>query len=142
MIITHKIKMDLARKVIVPPVNVVQDDKYSRKLEITLTHGGAALEPPSDAKVVIRYRLPNGVRDSYDTLPGGTAAGSITGNAVTVALAPQVCAVAGRVELVVGLISDEKELHTFVIALLVERNPGIYVAEDGSQSINAEEVAF
>lgn len=124
MIITHKIEMDMQRRPPRPAVNVVQDDKYSRNLEFTLTSGGASWEPPSNAAVFVSYRKPDGTGGEYNALPDGSVAGSIAGNVVTVALAPQVCTVPGVVYLAVSLVSGKRELHTFVVEVCVQKKPG------------------
>ena len=129
MIITHKIKMDLCRRRIVPPVTVVQDDKYSRNLELTMTCGDAPWSPPAGTDVAVSYRKADGTGGKYNALPDGTIAGTVVNNVVTVALAPQVCTAPGLVRLVVGLVNGQQELHSFVIEIVVQSNPGIDVAE-------------
>lgn len=128
--ITHKLKMDFARRGPTQTVSVVQDDKYSRNLEFTLMENGEAWNRPETLSVVVRYRKPDGTGGSYDTLPDGTAASSVVGNVATVALAPQVCTVPGTVRLVVALVSGTTELHTFMVNIDVQANPGLQVTSD------------
>lgn len=130
MLITHKIKMDLELRGATQIVNVVQDDKYSRNLEIALFSGNVSWTPPAGTEVVVRYAKPDGKGGNYNILPDGSAAGSISGNVVTVALAPQVCTIPGVVLLTVGLLSGKKEINTFAIEINVHRNPGINVESD------------
>lgn len=106
-------------------VDVMQDDKYSRCLEIPLRANGDDVELPEDVRAVIRYQKPDGTGGNYDTLPDGTSAYTISGNVITVALAPQICTVPGIVQLVVCLMQGNAEINTFVILVNVHRNPGI-----------------
>lgn len=129
--ITHKLeKMDFARRGPTQTVSVVQDDKYSRNLEFTLMENGEAWNRPETLSVVVRYRKPDGTGGSYDTLPNGNAACSVVGNVATVALAPQVCTVPGTVRLVVALVSGTTELHTFMVNIDVQANPGLQVSSE------------
>ena len=103
MIIKHKIGMELDRVDLDKEIYVVQDDKYSRELEIHLKANGKEYYPPEDCTVLVRYEKPDGRGGAYDVLPDGRKAAEICGNVVTVGLAPQVCTVAGRVMLTVTL---------------------------------------
>lgn len=130
MIITHNIeKMDLAKRGPTPSISVVQDDKYSRKVAIPLFSNGTQADL-TGLSVLVRYRKPDGTGGSYDTLPDDSAAGTISGNTVTVALAPQVCTVPGTVKLTACLISGEQQLHTFAVDVNVQANPGLQVTSE------------
>jgi hypothetical protein len=107
MIITHKIKMDLTRRELVPPIDMAQDDKYSRNLELALFCGNKAVIPPQDCAVLVRYQKSDGHGGCYDTLPDGTTAWHTSGNTLTVALAPQVLTVSGRTELIVTILAGK-----------------------------------
>lgn len=132
MIITHKLKpMDLTHKQNASRVDVVQDDKYSRDVEFTLTENGVAWQIPDGTTAVVRYKKPDGTGGNYDTLPDGSTAYQINGNVLTVALAPQVCTVPGQVQLSVGLIHGNAEINTFSVNIIVQPNPGsTYQSED------------
>ena len=123
MIVNHKIAMDLIRQGVPPRIDVMQDDKYSRNLEISLYENGVKFSPPENCTVLVRYSKPDGKDGAYDTLPDGTKAWSITENKVTVALAPQVCTTDGRVSLVVMLLYDKAELSCFEVQVDVHKNP-------------------
>lgn len=130
MIVKHRIKMDLAGSAVTPCLDVMQDDRYSRDLEIHLYSGCAELSLPADCTAMIRYRKADGRGGAYDTLPDGTAAWSISGNVVRAALAPQVCTAAGMVSLTVSLIQGEAQLSCFEVKLNVRKNPvGNYESE-------------
>lgn len=125
MIITHKVNMDLVRPWILQALDVMQDDKYSRNIEFTITQDGAALSIPEETTALVRFCKPDGTGGNYDELPDGTAAYTISGNVVTIALAPQVCTATGKVLLAVCLINNITELHTFSVNINVHRNPGL-----------------
>lgn len=122
MMITHKICMDLVRRGGIPRVYVVQGDALTRAVEITLRCQGALWEIPGEPGVLIRYRRPDGVTGEYDTLVGGTPAGTANGAAVTIILAREVLAVPGDVVLVVTLLDGSRELSTFEFLISVAPN--------------------
>ena len=132
MIITHKLQpMDLAHKQNTSSVDVVQDDKYSRNLEFTLTVNGLPFEIPAGTTAVVRYKKPDGTGGNYDIMPDGSTAYQINGNVLTVSLAPQVCTVHGLVKLSVGLVNGNAEINTFPVNIVVQPNPGAtYQSED------------
>ncbi len=119
MTVTRKIEIDLAENRIEPAAYAVQGDS-GRVLEIALTSGGTAWEIPADATVLIRYRKQDGSAGMYDTLPDGTCAWRAEGNVLHVVLAPQVCASAGAVLLMLTVIQDSRQISTFRIVLQVE----------------------
>lgn len=122
MIIKHKIGMELDRMDVDKEIYVMQDDKYSRELEIHLKANGKEYCPPENCMVLVRYEKPDGKGGAYDVLPDGRKAAEIHGNVVTVGLAPQVCTVAGRVVLTVTLRHKEKELSCFSICIHVQKS--------------------
>lgn len=124
MIVTHKIRVDLARKGLMPCIEAVQGDRYSRNLEAELYAHGKPVTLPAGGAVLIRYRKPDGTGGSYDTLPDGTKAWHMAENVLTVALAPQVCTAPGQVELVLTLLAGQAELSSFRILLEVQPLPG------------------
>lgn len=120
MIITHKLKMDLLEPGQMPRIHAVQDDQYSRNLELALYEGGSAWEIPSGITAIIRYRKSDGTGGEYNLLPDGSAAWSAEGNVLTIALAPQVATVPGMVSLSATLLSGERQISTFRISLNVK----------------------
>ncbi len=123
MIITHKLNMDLTHSALLSPIDMVQDDKYSRNLELKLFAGSKAVSLPQNCAVLIRYQKSDKNGGCYDTLPDGTAAWHAIGNTLTVALAPQVLTVAGRTELIVTVLDGLSEISTFRIPLQVQPRP-------------------
>ena len=120
MIITHKLSLDLVKGGTVPKINAVQYDKYGRHIELSLFADGVSWTIPSGVSVVIHYVGADGICGSYDTLADGTAAYTITKNRVTIALAPQVCAVGGITRLSVCLMKGSTELNTVSILVHVQ----------------------
>lgn len=120
MIITHEINMDLASRGLPPIIEAVQDDRYSRCLAICLYAGGAAWEPPDGVGAIVRYMKSDGRGGEYDRLPNGTRAWALSGNVLTVDLAPQVLNVAGPVKISVALIRETAVLHTFQVLVNVQ----------------------
>ena len=126
MIITHKICMDLTRRMLQPPIQVMQDDQYSRELEFLLTANGEPWDIPEDFSAMIRwYRESDKAGGSYDTLPGGELAYSKKDNILTVRLLPEVCVNPGQVYLTVMLASASAVAHTFTVVINVGKNPGL-----------------
>ena len=117
--------MDLAKMETATRINAVQDDKYSRDLQLVLLENGAPWIVPAEATAIVSYQKPDGTGGSYNLLPDGTAAWSASDNTVTVALAPQVCTVPGIVHLAVSLYCGESEITTFAVLLNVQRKPGL-----------------
>ena len=126
MIITHKICMDLTRRMLQPPIQVMQDDQYSRELEFLLTANGEPWEIPKDFSAMIRWhRESDKVGGSYDLMPDGSLAYSKRENVLTVQLLPQICAGPGKVYLTIMLASANAVAHTFTIPIDVQKNPGL-----------------
>lgn len=122
MIVTHKTKIDLDTGWQGTPICAVQGDT-SRVLEATLMERGAAWTVPTEAAVQVRYRKPDGTGGVYDALPDGTQAWSVSENVVTVALAPQMLAVAGTVTMQVAIVKGEEVLSSFSVSLRVQPDP-------------------
>lgn len=122
--------MDLDRYS-VPGFDAVCGDRYTRELEIALYAGDAAWEVPAEVSVTIRYQKPDGTAGYYDLLPDGTAAWGISGNVVTVTVAPQALSVPGCVILTVCLAAGEREVSTFQILMNVRPAVGLAESESG-----------
>ena len=60
MMITNKLKMDLQKPGTAPTVNAVQNDCYTRNLEITLFSDHQPFAFPDNGTVVMRYRKSGG----------------------------------------------------------------------------------
>lgn len=124
MIVKHKLQLDLVKRDMPQRIQAMQDDRYSRELEICLLAGGMEYLPPEDATVLVRYQKPDGTGGAYDTLPNGSSAWSVENGVLTVALAPQVCTAPGTVELAVSLLRETAEISTFTLLVDVMPAPG------------------
>ena len=124
MIVTHKLTMDLTRREKLPCIDVMQDDKYSRDLQIRVKSNGIRCRLPEDCSVLIRYEKPDETKGFYDTMPDGSRAWSVGEAELTVRLAPQVCTVPGKVKLMVTLLRAEAELNFFEMELNVHKRCG------------------
>lgn len=130
MKITHKISMDLDRYS-VPGFDAVCGDRNTRELEIALYAGGQAWEIPAEASVSVRYQKPDGTGGFYDLLPDGSPAWGISGNEISIVLAPQTLTVPGCVILTVCLTAGEREISTFQILMNVRPAVGMVPADSG-----------
>lgn len=124
MIVKHRLNLDLIKRGVAQRIDAVQCDRYSRELEMHLFANGVEFAPPEDCTVLVRYKKPDGIGGAYDSLPDGECAWSIADGVLTVALAPQVCTVAGTVELAVTLLRETAEISTFMLLVDVQESPG------------------
>lgn len=104
-------------------VDVSQGDRGSRAVSCRLLESGAPWMIPDGATVRVAYTLPDGTEGLYDALPGGSPAGEISGNTVTVELADQLMAQAGMVQASILIIGPEGgQLATWPIRVMVSAN--------------------
>lgn len=141
MTVTHKINMDLARRGVIPRIDAVQEDKYSRVLEFSLYAEGIAWTPPVNAAIVVRYERPDGKVGNYTALVTDEAAGMISGNTVSVTLAPLILAVAGIAKVAVGLVDGDVEITTFLAEIKIQKNPGSAAASSSFGDASVSDVA-
>ena len=113
-----KITVNLGYRDRTPIVEVVQGDS-GRALELTVLEGSRPWMVPLGAAVTVHYRCADGTEGIYDTLSDGTTAFSVEENRITVLLAEQVCAAAGKAGLQVCVISNGVQLTTFDVELQV-----------------------
>ena len=125
MVITHNITIELSRMNVVPVLQMVQSDQYSRDIAFSLTFENSPWTIPSGTTAIVRYRKRDGTGGSYDTMPDGDKAYTIGSGTVTVKIAPQVLTVPGIAELSVALVNGKEYLHTFPLKIDVQRNPGL-----------------
>lgn len=130
MVITHNITIDLSRMNVVPVLQMVQSDQYSRDIAFSLTFENSPWTIPSGTTAIVRYRKRDGTGGSYNTMPDGSTAYTIGTNDVTAKLAPQVLTVPGMAELSVALVNGTAELHTFPLKIDVQRNPGLVATSE------------
>ena len=129
MIITNAQTIDLKKYNTTKTIYAVQDDKYSRNLELTLLSGGDPWEIPEDISVLIRYSKADGTGGVYDTMPDESPAWSATDNILTIALAPQVLTTPGPVSLSVTLLRGQTQLNTCSIYISVAEAVNAQISE-------------
>lgn len=132
MTVTNQITVDLAKKAILPEIDVTQGDS-ARVAEITLLENGAPWPVPQGAQLVVSYQNARGEGGSYDILSDGTPACHATDNVLRVSFPEQVCAVQGRVRVQIGILYNGRQLSVFTLVLCTagsasgEKKPGRYV---------------
>lgn len=112
--------MDLTKDTSPAAIQVMQDDRYSRNVELSLFSGGDSWIIPDGVSVLIRYSKADGTGGAYDTMPDGSTAWSAAENILTAALAPQVLTVPGPVTLTISLLQDHIQISLFSIFLNVK----------------------
>ncbi len=149
MIVTHKFTMDLTRKGELFHIDAVQGDVNTRAVEFTLTEGRTAFQVPAGTAAAVRFRKKDGTGGVYSVMPDGSPAYSISGNTVTVYLAPQVLTCSGGVTAAVALTNGGDVLGIFPIRIWVVQDPsaGAVVSEnyfnyDSLEAINTALTGF
>ena len=132
MVIKHKLSFDLQHAGSVQRIDAVQGDFNARVLEASLYVDGAPLELPGDTSAALRYCKSDGSVGIYDTLPDGAPAAAISGNVVTITLAPAMLAAAGSVLTQLRLAQGGKVVATFsfVVNVLADPSCGTTAVED------------
>ena len=88
-------------------MDVSQADRGSRAVRCCLLESGAPWMIPDGATARVAYTLPGGTEGLYDTMPDGSLAWQIDGNAVTVQLIDQLMAQPGMAHMSIVLIGSE-----------------------------------
>ena len=118
MNVIKKLTLDLYRRGVPQTVELVRGDSAAA-LQLALMCDGSSWEIPQNALVLLRYR--NGdYGGEYDTLPDGKTAYSISGNILTVCLAPGVCSMAGDTDFQVVIYVGAAQKSTLRIPLSVQ----------------------
>ena len=124
--------MELTQNCSSPVIYAVQDDKYSRKLELSLLANGEKWIVPEDTTILIRYCKSDGKGGEYDTLPDESTAWTVEDNVLTLTLAPQVLTTPGIVNLAVMLMHKQEQISTFSIIVCVE--PSVHASMGESET--------
>lgn len=124
--ILAKIRMDFNGSPKPVPVYAMQNDVNSRAVEISVYQDGKPYEGLDALTPAVAFEKPDGTKGLYDKLPNGESALAISGNVVTVMLAPQVLTCAGLVFASIVFYSQDMvdTLATFPFQIYVEKNPG------------------
>ena len=132
MIVTTSITIDLLKPEYLPIVNAVQGDCNSRRVSIALHVGGSPWMIPEGTVAAIRYRKADDTKGYYDNMPDGTPAATVSGNVVTMLLAPQMLTYPGAVAAQLELIQGANTVSTFAFIVKVEEDPseGVVESED------------
>lgn len=124
MNIVNKIKIDISNKRAENVIDAVQGDANTRAVEVSLYDGAVKWNPPDGLNIAVAFKKPDGTKGLYDTLPDGTPAITVSENAITAILAPQVLTVAGTVDAAIVLQNENlDQLSTFPFLINVAENP-------------------
>lgn len=121
MYVNHNLNMDLTGPAMMQKVDMVQRDQYVRQLTFHLLCDGAPWTIPGEVHPIVCYQKADGTGGEYDTLPDGRRAWSVTENALTVEIAPQMLTVPGPVRMAVDLLYGNGKLSTFTVMLNVQK---------------------
>lgn len=154
MHVNHKIRMDLTGFEPIPTLEMMQHDQLSRQVELALYCGAEPFAVPEDAGVLIHYLRGDGVSGAYDTMADGTVAWSVSGNLLTIRIAPEVLQSEGTAALSARLVRGLRTLNTFTFLIQVHKGvptgngvenaklcwylPGLPTAEKGQYLTVAE----
>ena len=131
-VITSNIRLDLIQPDQTPVVHAVQGEYAARCVELSLFCDGLPWQIPTDTTPAIRYGRVDFTGGYYDTLPDGTPACSISGNTLSILLAPQMTACAGTVSIQAELLRKDSLLATFSFYLTVAANPAAEIVKPES----------
>ena len=129
MQIQTKISVDLNRPC-TQTVPAMQHDGQTRAVEISLLCDGQPWQPPEGVTAAIGYEKPDRTRGTYDRLPDGTAAITVSGTTATVLFMAQMLSVPGTVRACL-VFRDENlnQLSTFPFQIQVQVNPAAEAAQ-------------
>lgn len=133
MNITSKLKIDLQNNSGSVWIQTMQEDTNTRSVEVSLYDGTQPWEIPAGTTAAVGFKKPDGTAGLYDKMPDGMDAVTLSENAVTVTLVPQMLTVPGLVRAVVTLYDAQRnQLSTFPFMIQVEENPaaGTVVSEN------------
>lgn len=101
-------------------VDVARGDRGSRVVRCRLTAAGSPWKPPDGCRVQVAYELPDGTPGLYETLPDGTAAGTVSGSTVELCIAEALTRQTGVAEISGVLIgADGDQVATWPMRLNV-----------------------
>ena len=118
MLLTKEVTMNLNYRESPIVMDALQGDT-ARALCVRFAVGEQPWQIPDDVQIFIQFQCQDGTGGTYDALPDHTAAYSVNGDALTIRLAQQVCAVAGCTKLQVSMISGNVQISTFPVEVRV-----------------------
>lgn len=134
MIVNHKITMDLMDPEVGQKIYVVQEDRYSRVVELELLAGGVAWNVPDGAEVLVSYRKSDGTGGMYNRMPNGTKAWTAEGNVLRVRLIPQMLAKSGLVTANISVMVGDIRISTFTVYVHVKA--AVMAAGEPGEEVN------
>lgn len=123
MIVKHPYEIDLIRLSPQSPIQTIQGDTDTHAVVISLYQNSRVWNVPAGAAVMVGYSRTDGAGGTYDTLPDGTAACTVSDNTVTAVIAAPMLAVPGAVRMTVYLLCSGQRLHIFDGVIQVRRDP-------------------
>lgn len=123
MIVTSKIRLDMAQPGTANPVYAVQGDGNTRAVVAELLANGSSWAPDDGWEAAITYRKPDGTKGLYNLLDDGSSAINISGSTATVILAQQMMTVPGAVRAAIVFNNQRlDQLTSFPFLVSVARN--------------------
>lgn len=136
MLLTKEVTVNLGYRENLTVLDAMQGDS-GRALNIHFVSGETAWQLPEDIQVVLQYGCEDSTGGTYDSLPGGAPAYTVSGeNSLTVALIPQLFAVAGITKLQITLLSGGTQISTFPVTIRV--SPGVTGEASGGEYVNLQ----
>lgn len=126
MEIVNSIKYDMAKRGVPPVIDAVQGEVDSRVVELSVFSNGTAVNVEGYS-CSLAFSKPDGTSGWYDTMPDKSTAFSVSGNVISMKIAPQVLAVPGEVNAVIRFETNGKteRATTFPFVISVSEDPAI-----------------
>lgn len=129
--IKTKISIDLLNPGSKKVLYTVQGDEYSRGVDFAVYKNNVPYDELDSFSASFSFSKEDGTGGSYDQMPDGSVAYSISENIISVLIAPQVLTSPGFVDFSIKLTRNNEVLHTFSIKIFVQQNPGLsYISEN------------
>lgn len=124
MEVIKKIKTDFSVYKSPPIVDVMQNDRNTRKIQLEITADGEKWIIPDDVSVLLGYTKPNGEKRTYNKLSNGQNAGEYAENVVKVTIIPEALNISGVLNACIILKdSSLNQIATFPFKIRVNKNP-------------------
>lgn len=119
--VTKEFTLDLTNPGLPMVLYAVKGEESVRKVTFNLYNGTTSYTIPSAASVSIAFVNTDGHKGVYKTLPNGSKAYEISGNSVSVILAPEVCTGYGTSLVQVNIYdTDGKKLKTWTLTVKLD----------------------